>query len=304
MRFIDFLVLFLLFVCLFIGIFFLWESLPTEDFDFEKYYTNLSFDLPQNSSQFYPNMRYVDENIGYAISQNCSQKKQRDFERAVALLESKTILKFFPSDAPELLVSCSNIAPKPEEERHFVAGEGGPTTIINASRYAVIFLGKIALYRPETCETPQIAVHELLHALGFDHNNNSASIMFPYTDCKQTIDQNIIDDINNLYSQSSEGDIVIEDLTANKTGRYLNFEITTANYGLKKITSPKLSLIVGNEIIKTFEIKDLDVGAKRSLNVENLKVPRNAEEITFNIETIEKEISKENNIVKMKVLIS
>ena len=300
MRFFDFVILVFLFVLLFTGLYFLWLNLPAETTDFETFYGNIS-SLSENSSQFYSNMRYVEKNISYAISQKCSDKKQQDFKEAVSILEEKTILKFYESQSPEIIVTCSNIAPEPEEEGHFVAGEGGTTTIINASRYAVITLGKIALYRPETCETPQIAIHEILHALGFDHNNNTKSIMYPFTKCDQEIDKSIIEEIKKIYAQPPAADLVIEKLQANKSGRYVNFETTVANNGLKLVEESSLILFVDGELIKSFNLEELDIGSKRNLRVENLRVPRNTKQIKFRVQTQTPEISKANNEAELKI---
>ena len=114
-------------------------------------------------------------------------------------------------------MSCSDITPEPTQKDHFVAGEGGPTLVINTTVYAIILEGKIALYRHEICDEPQIALHELLHALGFDHNSNSKSIMYPITNCAQELDDYIVQTINQLYSVPSRGDLLIEEIDANKS---------------------------------------------------------------------------------------
>jgi len=302
MGFFDFLMLVFLFGMFFVGTFFLWQNLPQETIDFESFQKNISLDLTENSSQFYPNMRYTEKEIKYMLSENCSPKKQKDFRSATTIIGDKTILSFKESNSPDLVISCSNIGPEPEEEGHFIAGEGGPATIINASKYSVILLGKIALYRPETCKTPQIATHEILHSLGFNHNNNSESIMYPFTDCKQTIDEEIISEINKLYSEPSLPDLIIESLTANKTGRYLNLEVTASNQGLKKIEASELDLLSNNKLIQNFSIGELDIGSKRHLTIQNLKIPKDTTRITVKLRSRSPEISKENNQVEIKLV--
>ena len=297
----DLISLFILLCVLLVGIYFLWYNLPSETLDFEKFQGNLS-GLSENSEQFYQNMRYVNKNIPYKMSEICSPKKQDDFERATKILEEKTILRLYKSDNPEIVVSCSNISPEPEEEGHFVAGEGGPAVIINTTRYSVILVGKIALYRPESCETPQVALHELLHALGFDHNNNSESIMYPYTDCGQKLDNYIIEEINRIYSAPPEADLAIESITANKTGRYLNFEATISNIGLKSSASPELTIYQYEEVIEKFPLEKIDIGAKRKLTVQNLRIPKDTLEIKFVVSSSETEITKDNNEVKIKII--
>ena len=57
-------------------------------------------------------------------------------------------------------------------EGKFIAGEGGPTNITVSGKYNVITHGSILLIRESRCSIPTIAIHELLHVLGFKHSNN------------------------------------------------------------------------------------------------------------------------------------
>jgi len=297
MRWLETITIILLVTLLVGALYLLWTYIPTEQVEFEAYKAEVSADLPTKSSQFYPNMRYPKSEITFFLSSACSNKKKKDFREATKILESTTILKFSetPSEEHDITISCSNVAPKPDQENHFVAGEGGPSLFINTSRYATILEGEIALYRAETCDTPNIALHELLHALGFDHNSNEDSIMFPLTDCDQTIDSEITSEINRLYSQPALADLTIDSIDANKSGRYLNFELIVANIGLLKIETSSVDIIANNEVIKTFDLGDMNIGAKRHLTVSNLRIPKNADEIKFVAITSVQEISKENN---------
>jgi hypothetical protein len=302
MRFLDFLVLLILLAFLFIGLYFLWYNLPDQTVDFTTFKGNISQNLPENSAQFYPNMRYVEKEISYKLSDKCSPKKTQDFEMATKILEQKTILSFYNSDKPQILISCENVSPKPDKEGHFVAGEGGPENIINASNFAIILNGTIAFYRPESCEKPQIAIHEILHALGFNHNNNTNSIMFPFTNCEQTVDQEIIDEINRIYSSESLPDLVIESLIANKSGPYLNLKAVISNIGLKEVKYSTLLIKSGDKEIDKIKIEELDFGAKRLLTIQNLRIQRHTTEITIEIITSLDEISKSNNIAVIELL--
>ncbi|MFH1801859.1 MAG: matrixin family metalloprotease [archaeon] len=302
MKFLDFVVLVMLFALLVAGMYLLWLNFPAEPTAFEDYVANLSLNLPSQSSQFHPNMRYPEREITYFISQNCSRKKSNDFLDAVDFLERETILSFKQSETPEILVTCSNVVAEPDEQGHFVAGEGGPSVIINATKYAVIMLGRIGLYRAETCDTPQVATHELLHALGFDHNNNESSIMYPITSCDQVLDKDIVEEIRRLYSVPSAGDLVIESVVANRAGRYLDFKAVISNYGLKEIQNSTLKVIIKNSVIREFDTGGLDIGTKKSWTITDLRIPGDTPEISLVIETNEEEISESNNVAEISVV--
>jgi len=255
-----------------------------------------------DGTQFYQNMRYRDRKITYYIESNCTLKKQRDIEYALEIISNRTILTFIQTNNnPEIRYLCSNVAPEPEEEGHFVAGEGGPSEIINTSAYAVVFTGKVSLYRPETCAEPKISLHETLHALGFDHSDNPKSIMHPVTACDQVVDQYVIDVINDLYKADSLPDLGIDKVDANITGNYLNFNIVVVNYGLRDTQSTTLEVSADGEAVKEFDLKDIEIGSKKFLNVVNLRIPSGSEKIEFTIvsNNPSKEISLKNNKIEL-----
>jgi len=298
----DFLLLLALFVILVFGLYYMFVNISFgEQIAFRKFVAE--HDFPEVSGiQFFPNMRYKESSISYYIEPACNSKKVSEIKSALDMLADETVLSFFETNVnPEIRYLCSEIAPKPEERAHFVAGEGGPSEIINTTAFAVILTGKVSLFRAGRCVNPQIALHESLHVLGFDHNNDQLSIMFPVTACNQIIDDYLIEEINRLYSISSEPDLLIESVDANKTGRYLNFELIVANIGLDDAEGVILRVIVDNEAVDEFEIGELRIGARRFLNVKNLRIPRGAEKLVFAVELSGSEISELNNIARLNV---
>lgn len=264
--------------------------------DFGSFSTNLSF--PEgNNSQFYPNMRYKDKRISYWIEPMCDYEKEQEMIGAFSILSEEAVLSFYPAvkDDAEISVFCSELAPEPEEEGHFIAGEGGPSRIINTSVYSVILTGKISLYREDKCDMPQIALHELLHALGFDHRHDKNSIMYPITSCDLQLDRSIIDEINALYSVPSKPDMIIERVSANRTGRYLNFEISVVNYGLEDASDVMLKVYSGGQEVKSFELKNMSIGLSKVLSVQNLKLSGDSDELLFSVSAKEDELSTGNN---------
>jgi len=301
--FLLFVLLVVLFSGLGIGMYFLWLALPSESLEFNPYHRNITQQFSTESVQFYPNMRYQNKIISYYIEPNCSLKKTNDARNAFTRIQEKTVLSFVEETRnPEIMIMCSNIEPTAEQEEHFIAGEGGPVQIINATNYAIILSGMVSLYRPDSCEKPQIATHEILHALGFDHNSNTESIMYPYTECDQTIDQEIIDEIERIYSESSLPDLVVETIKATKTGRYLDFEAIVSNQGIVSSESSELVVVIENSEIKTVDVGSLEIGVRKILTITNLKIPRGTEEITFVVRTEEEELSKSNNRAELMIV--
>ncbi len=298
------LLIFVLFGMIVFGLFVLFLNLPSnESAEFEDYSANVvSFDV-SDGGQFYPNMRYRGNRISYEIEQACDEIKEDEAIGAFGILESRTILEFYPSSSnPELRILCSNVAPEPENEGFFVAGEGGPSKVINSSRYSIILEGKISLFRDSNCEKPQIALHEVLHSLGFDHNNNTASIMYPTTNCQQQLDNYIVEEINRLYSVKSASDLIVSEVNANKTGRYISFDAVVSNIGLKEASSAYLKVYTGGEEAKAFDLENVGIGVRKVLNVHNLRGSKDFNTIRFVVETPDEEITLDNNEVVLNLL--
>ncbi len=303
-------ILLLLLAMLGASLYYLYINLPAEEIKYtfgdkninnNGVIENLVYD---SSQQFYKNMRYKSNRISYKIESACDEKKAESIKDAFSILESKTILEFYPSDTPDIRILCSDIAPEAGQKNHFVAGEGGPSEILNTSLYSVILEGKISLFRDENCRDTKIAVHELLHALGFDHNNNPKSILYPTLNCEQTIDEDIISNINKLYTPASAPDLKIVYVNATKSGKYLNFYIEVINQGLQDASGVSLSIYSNDELATDYDLDEIDIGVKKILSVENLKISRSSEEISFVVDenNLVSEIFENNNRVELRLV--
>lgn len=301
MRWFHILILIFLFGSLFYGVK-LWFDVREQSFifnEFSGFGKVEKFNFTSEGSQFYPNIRFSNKIISYEIESACSLEKREEVERAFDILSDNTVLMFREViDKPEISILCSNIAPKPEQKNHFIAGEGGPTVIINTSLYSVIFKAQVSLYRTEKCSTPNVAIHEILHALGFEHINNEKDILYPVTNCDQKVGEETIKEINSLYAVDSAPDLSIEKVSANRSRFYLNFDISVSNLGLKKSKPVFLKVYSDGELVKVFEdLGEIEVGVSKSLFVQNIKVPARVGNITFEIEQMPftEEISLINN---------
>lgn len=279
----------------------LWDNMPRGPSVFETYAANVSPSLPGQSKQFYPNMRFVDNDISYSLEEACSKIRREDIKKALGILEENTVLRFYElEEGAEIHFYCSQLPPNSENKNHFIAGEGGPTEIINTTRFAVILSAQVSLYRPEQCEEPKIALHEILHALGFDHNRDKTSIMFEFTDCNQKLDSYIVDDLNQMYSIPSKADLSIEKIDAEISSRSVDFKVVALNGGLKNVRNATLEVWADNELIREFEVGEVKIGTRKFLNVENLRIPGSSKRIVFVVSSypVIEELTNDNNQVE------
>lgn len=302
-------VLILLVIALCFAIYYLYQFWPREPVELNR----VSIDEPTTivlngipSKQFYQRMRYSDRVISYSIASSCLTDRVSSMEEAFANLEELTVLDFIKVDRADadIKILCSDVAPEAGQENYFVAGEGGPSRVLNSTVYSLILEGKIALYRDDSCAGANVATHELLHALGFDHNNNSKSILYPTLKCNQEIDLEIIESINKLYSVESLSDLVIYSVNATKSGKYLNFHIEILNQGLVSSGNVFLGVYSGEKLIDKFDIGAVSVGARKILDVENLKVSSNAKSIVFYVDydNLVVELDENNNKATLRLV--
>ena len=277
-------------------LFFYWVfPLETIDFTFSPKNSNFSLNSYGNESmQFYENMRYPSKDISYRI-QGCTLQKADEMETAFDMIDNLTIINFYSvNNNEEISVTCDS---KTRFEGDlFIAGEGGPINITKAGYFNVIQKGAITLIRESKCENPNVGIHELLHALGFDHSENPNNIMYPVSKCSQTIGQDISDMINELYSFQSLPDLAFENVSATMSGRYLDLNFTIRNQGIKDSSGAKVEIYADGELVKEIESEPLDIGHGRSIFISNIFIlQKSIDELRFSIKTDFEELDKENN---------
>ncbi|MEK7111981.1 MAG: matrixin family metalloprotease, partial [Patescibacteria group bacterium] len=252
-------------------LFFYWVF-PLETIDFgtiSSRNSNFSLNTYENQSmQFYENMRYPDKDISYKI-QECTLQKKDEMERAFDIIDNLTSVNFYPvSSNEEILVTCDEKARF--EGALFIAGEGGPINITRAGNFNVIQQGAITLIRESKCENPNVGTHELLHALGFDHSENPNNIMYPVRKCSQTIGQDIVDNINWLYSFPSLPDLAFENISATMSGRYLDLNLTIRNQGIRNSPGGTVEIYADGDLVKEIEFESLGIGHGRRILINNI----------------------------------
>ncbi|MGY4884742.1 MAG: CARDB domain-containing protein [Nanobdellota archaeon] len=253
-----------------------------------------------NTIQFYPNMRFKDATLSYRI-QGCPLQRKNDMEWAFEIIEEKTILDFYPvTSNEEITITCEET--EKTEGKYFIAGEGGPTNITVAGEFNVIEKGKILLMKDSDCEKPNIAIHELLHVLGFDHSPNPKNIMYEVSRCDQDIGDDIINFINKIYTIPNNPDLLFENASAIMHGKYLDVEFSVRNNGLSNAGESTVRIIADGKQIDEIELPPVEIGYGRRISVTNVWVNQiGVEEIEFIIYNNFEELDKSNNKVSFEI---
>jgi len=251
--------------------------------------------------QFYNNMRYKGKEISYKIYDECTLKKKNDMEHAFEIISNLTVLEFYPVVyGEEISITCSekNVV----EGDTFIGGEGGVTNVTIAGDFNVIFNGKVLLIRDADCPTPNIAIHELLHALGFDHSENPGNIMYEMYDCSQSIGDEIPEFLNEIYSVPEKPDLIFEEVEAVMHGKYLDANISLRNNGISFAPESTLVISADDKVVHEETLSSLGIGFGRRISFANLWINKiNVKEITFEIDNDYEELSKENNFYTLSV---
>jgi hypothetical protein len=257
---------------------------------------NFTFNNENKSMQFYPNLRYEGPNISYKIS-SCNLQKEDEMKRAFSTIENLTVLNFYSVESnEEISVTCDDKARF--EGDLFIAGEGGPIKITKSENFNVIHEGGILLIRESKCENPNVGIHELLHALGFDHSENPNNVLYPVSKCSQEIGQDTISMINWLYSFPSLPDLMFENASAKMSGRYLDLNLTVRNGGLKDSPGAKIEVYADGKLVQEIKFDKLDVGNGRKITIGNIFIlQKSINELRFLIKADFEELEKENNEV-------
>ena len=247
--------------------------------------------------QFYPNMRFPTKDISYSISNECDIQKKSEMILAFNLLEGQTILNFYElKENADINVFCEDITRI--ENGMFIAGEGGPANVSLGKNFNVIMNGHILLLKKSDCEGPNIATHELLHVLGFDHPTNINNIMYPISKCKQIISEDMISEINRLYNIDNLPDLEINTVSASTHTRFLDANIVLKNEGLKDSEDFILGIYANEKQIDKMDVEGIKIGYGRIINITNILIPQiKIDSLKFAIETEAVELNKENNYV-------
>jgi len=286
-----------------LGLVILYWYFPTDPREF-KFEPNPSTNFSENSSaemQFYPNMRFPNKNISYSISEECDIQKKSEMLWAFEILEQETVLSFYENqENAEINVFCEDKTKI--ENNMFIAGEGGPANVSLGEKFNIIMNGYILLLKKTDCERPNVAIHELLHVLGFEHSDNSKNIMYPVSKCNQVISGDMLAEINRIYATESLPDLAIESVSTSLQARFLDTDLIIENQGLKDSEDFVLEIYADNKSIEKMEIEAIKMSHGRIINITNILIPQiRINTLKFVLETKSLELDKKNNQIILEL---
>ena len=145
-------------------------------------------------------------------------------------------------------------------------------------------------------------MHELLHALGFDHSSNPKNIMHSISKCDQVMGGDLIKTINELYSVPSNPDMAFENVSATMRGRLLDLNVSVRNNGLDDSKSFSLKIFVDGKEIKEVLIDEMEIGYGTSITLESLPVKQiSVDVLTLKLDYDFEELNKDNNIINLEL---
>lgn len=253
-----------------------------------------------SAQQFYPNMRFETTNISYSFVDGCPPDTKNKMRQAFAYLENvSTKLSFVETGSGDIEIACGEEF-KDASEGYFVAGEGGPRTIVNGTLFNIILNGQIFLYSSEACSF-NIELHELLHVFGFSHSPDRRSVLYNVTSCNQILTRDVLDKIIELYSFESLPDLYFSDASAVKRGNYLNLNFTIKNQGLSYANNVTVEVTADGDK-ESFGLEGIGVGEGRVFSGQNIRVPLKTSSIELEIKN-GRELFQDNNKLTLNLAI-
>jgi len=291
-----------IFMILVVSLLVFYWFIPREAIDFGIKTGNYNFSVSHGyeEMQFYKNMRFPTSEISYKIL-DCPLQKEDEMEYAFDIFSNKTVLNFYAVNSDEeISITCDS--KNKIEGGLFIAGEGGPTNITKAGEFNVILSGKILLIRESKCERPNIAIHELLHVLGFEHSSNPDNIMYHISKCDQIMGEDIVGLINELYSYPGYPDLIFENVSAKMEGRFLDVNVSIRNSGLNDAGTASIIIYADEKEIKKIDFEPLRIGYGRMMVLKNVWISKLVvNELEFYIDYDGNELDKENNRIKLEI---
>lgn len=192
-----------------------------------------------------------------------------------------------------------------------VVGEGGPSRAIpTGGAHTLIEKGEVFLLPTENdCVGVNRPVHEIGHVLGLGHAPpGHGDIMFSKEiSCKQNITEVTVGAVKQLYKTPAQPDLILSNVSAVKSGGYLNLNFTVRNIGIVESIQSSMSFLGDGKKVESISIPRFSVvsavspGTGITVRITNAKVDSAMKSlvITADSEGSVSESREDNNVARV-----
>jgi len=243
----------------------------------------------------------------YVNNSTCPINRIKDINYATRIwsLETSNLVVFNEmknKDEASLVINCISGYINQTEENVYIIGLAGIKSFYEVNNFSIITEAEILLSSTlADCVKPVRILHEIGHILGFNHTDDTSSIMYPEESCTQKFTPEIVDTIRELY-KCSLPDLYFSEAKATWSKEKLNLEIYISNRGTKISEPVDLSIETNNTLIYKGKLDPIPPGKILTIKVEDIKVRNKPENISIIIDPYLnlQEIDKNNNIVSLQ----
>lgn len=243
------------------------------------------------------------------IEDSCPSYMREDIRRGMRYWEIETYyLKFTEVNDKKnanIVVKCKIDPINETIEGGYIyttLGEGGPVEAYTINDFVIIEKSEMLVtFTTKQCSEPIRVMHEIGHALGFDHSKNESSFMYQYEECNQVFTDELRQAVNKIYGEYAFPDLTITQANARWENNFLNISFWIENIGTRASQRSKVLVHIDNEVIWKDDIEPLLAGWYIDFSELSIFVETPPEKITIAVDPYDSltEINEKNNFIEL-----